>query len=359
MTNDPFGPKGFDTIREFMRQRNLVEQAAFGTFGQAATIKHMIEQIDGSAGILSQLKRDPIQESLSELRKRLRDEDGIRSTARAIHEAQCNRELALKSLGSADLLRQRDLALTAYASGIKRTAEAFARNRDMFASTLSASRSLEDITGLASSVVRRMESLRLSAQLAPNWSKSLADQYIEQLGIARRVAEDLEAAETEEQRTALLTTLLMTLITIMRGFAGNTKNQLIGIGAFALLGFVADVVSLLPEDPIGLPPAQVQMIEDTREEVRALREEHKAYRQSEDKLDEQWVADLPRAELMRNAMVREGVGKHERVLAKLKAEAPLAIAGSEGAWKHVVYRDPLTDELAQGWVYGPLVRLLD
>lgn len=350
---------GLDTTGKFMRQRSVIEQAARGTMSHADSIKRMMDQIDGSAGVLRHLQRDPMQDTVSQLLKRIRDVDNLRATAQAINEAHRNRDFALRALGSTDLLRQRDLALTAYSSGISRTAEILARNRDLFASPLSANRSIDEISGLASSIVRQIESLRLSVQLDPNWTEPLAVQYAEQFGIVRDVVEEFEAAETNEQRSALLLTLLMALVAMMRAFAGNTKNQVLGIGALALLGVVADVVSLLPHDTPGMPPAQVAMIKDTRDEVGVLREELKAYRLSEHELDEKWVAELPRAELKRNAMIRNAAGRDGRVLAKLETEAPLAIIEPNGAWKQVAYRDPLTGELTQGWVYGPLVRLLD
>ena len=108
-----------------------------------------------------------------------------------------------------------------------------------------------------------------------------------------------------------------------------------------------------------MTPAQVQMLEETRSGVDRMIEEWSAYRTAEHSIDEAAVADLPRAELSRGATIRAEPRREGKALAKAPEGTLLAIAGSQGRWRHVYYRDPLTDQLALAWVYGPAVRLLD
>ncbi len=360
MTHDPFRLKFLDTMSEVVRQKKTVELAAQGAFGQTDSIKRMMEQIEAPGGILRHLRTDPHQDTVSQLHKLLRNQDGWSSTMRAIEEAHRQRDLVLQGRNATDLLRQRERTLSVYLAGIGRTAELIHCNRDLLAEAATASRSIAEIAGMTSSIVRQMEALKLSVQMNSIWPKPLAEQYTEQLGIARRAAEEFGQAETEEHRSILLVTLFVALVGMMRAFRNNTKREVLGLSALVLLGAINDVVSLLPsESPAGMSAAQVQVIEDTRREVRVLQEQFSAYRDSEDKLDEAWIAELPRAELKQGAMIRDEAGRHGRVLAKLQVAAPLAVMGTEGRWKQVAFRDPLTDDLAKGWVYSSFVNVLD
>ena len=74
--------------------------------------------------------------------------------------------------------------------------------------------------------------------------------------------------------------------------------------------------------------------------------------------NEAYVSSLPRAELNRPAPIRCAADGTAQVILKAPKGMLLAVKQSQGRWRLVVYRDPLTDQLAEGWVYAPSVQLL-
>jgi len=75
--------------------------------------------------------------------------------------------------------------------------------------------------------------------------------------------------------------------------------------------------------------------------------------------DESYVSGLPRAELKRATAIRREAQSKAEVLMRGVKGMPLAIKQSQGRWRLVVYRDLLTDQLSEGWVYAPVVQMFD
>ena len=72
----------------------------------------------------------------------------------------------------------------------------------------------------------------------------------------------------------------------------------------------------------------------------------------------EYVASLPRGELARKANIRSGPSGSAARIMVADAGTPIAVVKSEKRWRLVVYRDPLTEQLAQGWVYETLVAMV-
>ena len=68
---------------------------------------------------------------------------------------------------------------------------------------------------------------------------------------------------------------------------------------------------------------------------------------------------LARAELKRMTSIRREPQGKAPVLMRGDTGMLLAIKESRGKWRLIVYRDPLSDQLAEGWVYAPAVQMLD
>jgi hypothetical protein len=245
-------------------------------------------------------------------------------------------------------------------TGILRTAETIARNQSVIAAAIAGTRRHDEIAGLASSIVNRIDALRLGEFGRDSFPVSLTEQFAKEYETVREAAERFEAAETDEERAALLRTLLAAIVAILRGIAGNTKKEVLSIGLLMLFSLSADVNSLIPHDaPPGMTPAQVEMLEETHRTTETLQRELEQYLESDHRLDETYVSNLPRAELARAATIRVEPERHGKALWRAPAGTLLAIAMVKGKWKLATYRDPLTDELAQGWVYGSTVTMLD
>lgn len=359
-SNNPFGTRSAETIANFYRQSRMQADIVSGMSNHGANIQRLLDQTSFASQVLRDLRKDPFRDTISALTKRARDMDGMSATMRAIEDAQRHRDLTVKALAGGDLFRQRKLAIEALDTGILRTAEIFARNQSAIAAAVAGTRRYDEMTGLASSIVNRMDALRLGGFGRDSVPGSLAEQFAKEYATAREAAERFEAAETDEERAALLMTLLTAIVGILRGIAGNTKKEFMGIGLVMLFSLSADVNSLISRDALpGMTPAQVQMLEETHRTTETLQRELEQYLESVHRLDEAYVSNLPRAELARAATIRVEPERHGKALWRAPVGTLLAIAKVKGKWKLATYRDPLTDELAQGWVYGSTVTMLD
>lgn len=357
--NNPFNQP--PSIFDLYRQSESALETTRRTFGHADNLKRLMDQLDGPLKTIRALPADPYRDVTDMMLKRIRDEDGWRSTMRAIEEATRQRDLTLRAAtGFSALQEQQRLAATAFDSGILRTAELIGRNRDTIATAIAAVRAQEEIAGLASSIVKRMETLRLTDLTLDVFPRTAVDRFMAEYARAQRAAAEFEAAETEEERAALLASLLMALVTALKGLLKNTRKEIIGLSALALIGVIADVNSLLPSHPPpGMTAEQEHKLDETRQEAKQIHRELEALRESYQHLDEAWVSNLPRAELRRAAFIRSEPHRTGKVLIKAAEGTPLALVRVGGKWKLVAFRDPLTEQLAQGWVYGQNVTVFD
>ncbi|MBV7256273.1 SH3 domain-containing protein [Pacificimonas sp. WHA3] len=70
------------------------------------------------------------------------------------------------------------------------------------------------------------------------------------------------------------------------------------------------------------------------------------------------IEELPKAFVRNAANVREAPGQEAERIARLGQNAMLAIEERKGRWLRVIYADPLTQELPEGWVWRGSVELL-
>lgn len=358
-SNNPFGQAL--SIVDLYRQTRPALELARESIGHAGNLKRLMDELDGPLKAFRALTADPYRDTIDLMLKRIRDEEGWRSTLRAVEESRRQRELALQTVtGLAPLLEQQRLAATAFDTGIVRTAELLGRNRDTIASAIAAVRAQDEIALLASSIVDRMETLRFTALARDAFPKSAVDIFLEEFARAQQAASDFAEVETEEERIVLLAALLMSLVNALRGLLQNTRKDVLGLSALAVLGVVADVKSLLPSTPPpGMSVAQVQMLEETHRDVERIEREFKDLHESNRGLDEAYVSTLPRAEMKRSAVIRAAPQRDGRPLARAAEGEALALVAKQGKWRLVAFRDPLTGQLAQGWVYGANVTVFE
>jgi len=358
-SNNPFGQP--PSIVDLYRQTRPALELARGSISHADNLKQLVDQLDGPLKAFRELPVNPYRDTVDVMLRRIRDEDGWRSTARAIEDAARQRELTLQAVAGIGALQERQrLAVTTFGSGILRTVELLGRNRDTIASAIAAVRAQDEIAVLASSIVKRMEALRFADLTLDAFPRTAVDAFLEQYARAQRAASDFTEVETEEERTVLLGALLMALVNALRGLLQNTRKDVLGLSALALLGVIADVKSLLPSaPPPGMTVEQVQKFEETHRGVEQIEREFEELRESNRGLDEAYVSTLPRAELKRSAIIRDMPCREGKPLIRAAGGTLLAIAGTQGRWKLVVFRDPLTEQLAQGWAYGANVTVLD
>lgn len=118
----------------------------------------------------------------------------------------------------------------------------------------------------------------------------------------------------------------------------------------AILGLLLAIAALHPDQSPEEKAAFAAL-----NQVEALQQETRRYHEAEARADEAYVADLPRAELSRDATFRREPRRAGAVVLKAPDGMVLAIERRQGRWRLVMYRDPLTGQLARAWVYANAV----
>ena len=72
-----------------------------------------------------------------------------------------------------------------------------------------------------------------------------------------------------------------------------------------------------------------------------------------------YVSNLPGGMVARRAYVRKRPDGSAKRIVTLHEGAPVAVVESQGRWRKVIYRDLLTDELRDGWVWGGSIEMLN
>lgn len=283
----------------------------------------------------------------------------VQETARTIAEqhgglAQHQRHLASSAL---DTIKAFDINRGAVATAIA-AATAGETYRRMVADALPR-------FSMFSAIAERMlmmdlGTLRASEDVVQSATELAARSVIE----AQRIAEAFASAQTDEEGAVLYGSMLDVLAELFSNLGPNTIPELRRMGLvefvsfiFGFLGLVLGAVALIPQDPSQSPQDKAAFAELTQK-VDRLQQETKAYHEAEVHNDEAYVANLPRAELSRDATFRRTPERSGQVVLKAPKGAVLAIAENRGRWRLVVYRDPLSNQLARAWVYETAVTLL-
>lgn len=210
--------------------------------------------------------------------------------------------------------------------------------------------------GTVAEEMRRLDAmtLRASEGVLQSTTALAAEMVLE----TQRIATAIAAADTDEESSALQVELVDVLLQLLPRLGPNTLGELRTMGLvqwsgwiFGLLGLVLAVVAMQPSQS----PEEKAAFAALHQQVEALKQDTQAYHAATSRADEAFVADLPRAELARAATFRRAPERTGAVVLKAPAGMPLAIQQRRGAWRLVVYRDPLTAQLARAWVYGSAV----
>lgn len=196
--------------------------------------------------------------------------------------------------------------------------------------------------------------LRASEGVTTSATALAAEMVLETQRIVTAIAE----ASSNEESSALQVQLVDILLQLLPRLGPNTLSELRTMGLLGWSGWIAGIMGLLLA-VVALQPSQSAeekaAFAALHQQVEALSQETHAYRAAASRADEAFVADLPRAELLRPATFRRTPERSGAVVLKAPVGMPLALQQRRGAWRLVVYRDPLTDQLARGWVYGKAV----
>ena len=270
------------------------------------------------------------------------------------------------------ILRTQELLAQSAVSEVVKLAQTFESNRSTMATVMAASQWSEQFRSLSERFAPTIAGIKLAADRARALdmltlratvdavAKSATMVAAEQVLEAHRLIEAIGQSESSEQSASLFAALISVMAALFSGFHENTVRELRGIGAVKLLEIFMLAVAIwqfaVPDD---MSPAQKKVVVEMQADFESLQDKLDKILATTEAANEAYVSELPRAELKRGAAIRREGQARATVLMRGEAGMLLAVKESRGKWRLVVYRDPLTDQLSEGWVYAPAVRMLD
>lgn len=300
-------------------------------------------------GILETLERD------REERERFKE---LTSTAWALSVTETARSITQRST---DLVEQQ----RRLSSSVVDTMRAFDANRSTVATALAAARAgdsyrrvvedmLPKMTGF-SVIAERMRlvdvmTLRASEGVVASATALAAEMVLE----TQRITEAIAAAASEDEAAALFSELFEKVSAYVATLGPKTIAELNTMGLmqwtawlFGFLGFVLAIVALISN-----PSAEQQRaITELNQKYEVLHQETDRLSEADAKANEDFLDALPRAEIVRDATLRRKPERAGEVVLHLQAGDAVAIEKAQGRWRLVVFRDPLSNQLARAWVY--------
>ncbi len=382
-TNNPFGPGGpfNDLFKRQREQAELIKRA----LGPGYELQQRLKALEGPLAGMRDLQRTGTLAHLADLQNA-----GVLSSARATATLHSDSIKAMQALASSSWMlalqktaigiSQEDLGilktqkLLAGSTGpdVLKLAKTFDANRSILETMMTASkwteqfRTLSDrfapsIAGIKvaaeSALMLDMMTLRASAEVV---AKSAVVVAAEQVLEAHRLFEAIGQADSPAQSASLFAAFVSLMAAIFARFGENTLKELQGIGAVKLIElFMLGVAIFQFAAPADMSPAEKKVVAEMKVEVETLQDKLDKILAANEAANEAYVSNLPRAELKRDAAIRREAQGNAQVLMRGATGMVLAVKQSQGKWRLVVYRDPLTDQLAEGWVYAPAVQLLD
>ena len=191
--------------------------------------------------------------------------------------------------------------------------------------------------------------LRASQDVVRSASAVATEQMLE----VNHLVDALADAGSPDETATLFVALLTVLGRFFDTFGENTLDELRKMGAIGFLSFVVVLLTLMQmEFP---KPVQTQPPPAWQQQLSTLRDQFDAAHHAAAKTDADYLSSLPRAALHRAAQIRREPNGKSTIIMRAPPETELAIKRIEGRWLLVVYRDPLSDQLAEGWVFRPAV----
>lgn len=370
-TNNPFGPSGAfnDLFKREREQAEVIRRA----LGPGYELQLRMKELEGPLAHFKELQRGGALSSLfgtasfhAESMKQLQAlatpswMQALQSTAIGIGRDE---------LG---ILKTQRLLAGSIDSDVLRLARTLEDNQSIIKSLMKASRWTEQFKSLSERLAPNLLGIKAAAERAQMLdlmtlrasadvvAKSAVAIATEQVLEAHRLIVAIGQTDSPEQGASLFAALLRVIAAIFSRFGENTINELRNIGAIKIIELLAVALAFMPlvVTP-DMSPAEKKVVAEMKAEVETLQEKFDKIQAANMAANEAYVADLPRAELKRAAPIRRDGDAKAIILLKGPQGMLLAVKQSKDRWCQVVYRDPLTDQLAQGWVYAGAVQLLD
>lgn len=305
---DPFGFPESSVERLLREERERTRLLGGGTAAQAileATDVRKRLGLDFGApyrGVLDMLERDRRQQL--EFRQ-------LTSSAWALSISETARSIVDRNAGLLD--DQRRLS-----SSLLDTVKTFDLKRSTMASVIAAAatggtyrRMIEEALPRLSAFSPIAEQMRLLDAMTLRASEGVIQSATalatEMVLETQRIAEAILAASTDEESAELQGRLIDLIVGFVQQLGPRTIAELHEMGLFQWSGWLAGILGLLLAIAALHPdqsPEEKAAFAALNQKVEALQQETRRYHEAEARADEAYVADLPRAELSRDATFR-------------------------------------------------------
>ena len=367
MMNNPFEYRE-SAIERFIREEreraDLYKHALGGgavaeAIRQATATDTLMRAGDFDApyrGILDTLRRERETEAAYK---------SLTSNAWALSVTETARTLAAQN--GALVEQQRHLA-----SSVLDTVRAFDANKSLVASAIAAASVGDTYRKMVAEALPRFATFgaiaermlmidtmtaRLSDDVAETATAFAARTVIEM----QRVAEAIADAETDAESSELQESMLDLIMGLFSNLGPNTIPQLQRMGLVEFAGYICTFLSLvlsayalIPHEQTMGPQEKAAFAEVSAKLDQSLAENHR-YHEAAARSDEAFLSRLPRAALARAATLRSTPARDGEIVLKAPKGTELAIERAQGNWRKIVFRDPLSNQLARGWVYASVL----
>lgn len=253
-------------------------------------------------------------------------------------------------LNTAAILRTQDSALVAAMAATKWN-EQFKTLAERLSPSLAVLASTIDSMAVLDAMV-----LRASAD---RQSDGIVHAAVQKTVEAQQIIEALAKVDNPEEGILLLSSFFDLVSSLFNRFGENTIEELRKLGLFGLLAIVAAILTIFPREPtLGMTAEQRQAFTDVREQLDALQDDLRSIDEAEIALSESFVAKLPRGEITKRSNIRVSPTKAAARILVAQEGMVVGVIRTHGRWRLIAFRDPLTDQLSQGWIYGNSVQTL-
>jgi hypothetical protein len=197
--------------------------------------------------------------------------------------------------------------------------------------------------------------LRLSEESEQSIVSLIAQDTID----AQQILGEIEEIKNEAEVAQLIAAFISIITSMFAKFRDNTVDNLKSVGLASILGCFFVIHGFLQDiEPNELPPEQQSQFREMLAKVDAVQSQLKSFQQAEDAREEAYLSTLPKAELAKKSNIRANPRKDAPRILVTQPGTMAGVIRTEGRWKLIVVRDPLTDQLLQGWVFGTSVTML-
>lgn len=369
--DNPFGPGGplYEALR---RQRELAELVKVA-LGPTHQLREQLKALEGPLATFCELERSGTLGTVFAAAKlsaeRTAELEALATPAWMLAVRQTAASLARQDEG---ILKTQKLLASSAVADVVKLARTIASNRSLVENLMTASKWHEQFRTLSESLAPSLAGIRLAAERAQMLdmmtlratadavAKSATMAAAEQVLEAHRLIQAIGQSGSSEQSASLFAAFVSVMAALFSGFRENTVNELREVGAVRLLEIFMLAVAIWQfAAPAEMSPAEKKAAVEMRADLETLQDKLDRILAANEAADEAYVSALPRAELKRSVAIRREGRAGAAVLMRGEAGMLLAVKASRGRWRLVVYRDPLTAQLSEGWVYAPAVRMLD